>query len=73
MTIHNEALATKIRAALSMDKRTSDLPIDVRVSGGEAFLKGRVDTLEQADVMQFIVNGITGVRHVNTEELEVGG
>ena len=72
MTIHDEALATRIRTAIAMDRRTGDLPIDVRVSGGEAFLKGRVDTLEQSDVVQFIVSGVTGVRHVNTEELEVG-
>ena len=73
MTIHDEALASRIRTAIAMDRRTSGLPIDVRVSSGEAFLKGRAETHEQADVVQFIVNGITGVRHVNTEELEVGG
>ena len=71
MSVHDEALATRVREALTMDKRISSLPIGVRVSNGEVFLKGTVETLEQVDVAQFIVSGIPGVRHVNVQELAV--
>jgi osmotically-inducible protein OsmY len=54
-----------------MDKRISGLPIDVRVSGNDVFLKGAVENIEQADVLQFIATGIPGVRHVNLEEIAV--
>ena len=71
MTVHDEALATRVRSALAMDKRISGLPIDVRVSGYDVFLKGTVENIEQADVLQFIATGIPGVRHVNLEEIAV--
>lgn len=73
MSVHDEALAMRIRTALAMDKRVSGLPIDARVTNGEVFLKGQVDTLEQADVVQFIVSGIPGVHHVDVGELMVKG
>ena len=71
MTVQDEALTVRVRNALSMDKRLSGLPIGVRVSNGEVFLKGTAESLEQVDVVQFIVTGIPGVRHVNVQELEV--
>jgi len=71
VTVHDEALATRVRSALAMDKRISGLPIDVRVSGYDVFLKGTVENIEQADVLQFIATGIPGVRHVNLEEIAV--
>lgn len=71
MTVADEALKTSVRSTLEKDKRFSGLPVDVRVCNGEVFLKGKVETLQQADAVQFIVSGIPGVRHVNMEELEV--
>lgn len=71
MTVHDEALAARIRTALGMDKRVSGLPINMRITNGEVFLKGRADTFEQADTVQFIVSGIPGVHHVDVSELEV--
>lgn len=71
MTVHDEALAARARTALAMDKRVSSQPIDVRASNDEIFLKGTVESLEQADVVQFIASGIPGVRHVNVDELVV--
>lgn len=71
MTVHDEALANKVRNALSMDKRISSLPIDVRVSNDEVFLKGSVDNIEQVDVAQFLVTGVPGVRHVNVDEIQI--
>lgn len=71
MTIRDEALSNRVSTALASDNRLSDLPIDVRVCGSEVFLKGKVAFPEQLDVVQFVVAGIPGVRHVNVEELEV--
>ena len=71
MTIHDEALAARVINALMMDKRISGLPISARVCSGEVFLKGKVDTLDQVDVIQFVVSGIAGVRHVDVREIEV--
>ncbi len=73
MTIHDEALGNRVRNALAMDRRLSSLPIDVRVSGGEVYLKGMVDSLEQIAVAEFIVSGIPGVRTVNVQELQFRG
>ncbi len=71
MSMRDEALAMRVREALQGDKRISSLPIGVRVSNGDVFLKGAVDSLEQRDVAQFIVQGVPGVRHVEVDELEV--
>jgi osmotically-inducible protein OsmY len=71
MTIHDEALANRVRSQLAMDTRTAGLPISVRVSGGEIFLKGCVDTLEEVAIAEFIISGIPGVRHVYIDELMV--
>jgi osmotically-inducible protein OsmY len=72
MSVHDEALAMRVKNALAMDKRVSSLPIEVRVSKDEVFLKGRTESMEQVDVVQFIASGIPGVRHVNTDEIQVG-
>lgn len=71
MSIHDEALANSVRAALNMDKRISGLPIDIKVSGDEIFIKGKVDNIEQLDVIQFIASGIPGVRRVNVDDVGV--
>jgi len=71
MTVHDEVLANNVRTALAMDKRTSNLPIDVRASGGEVYLKGKVESYEEQDVAQFIASGVPGVRHVDVKELNV--
>ena len=71
MTIRDEAISGRVRQALAMDRRISGLPIGVRVSNGDVFLKGAVESREQAEVMHFILLGIPGVRHVNVDELNV--
>ncbi|MGB9588772.1 MAG: BON domain-containing protein [Armatimonadota bacterium] len=71
MTIQDEVLAARIESSLAADKRTAGLPIHVRVSHGDAFVKGRVEYREQVEVVKFIVSGIPGVRHVDTSEVEV--
>jgi osmotically-inducible protein OsmY len=71
MTIRDEAISGRVRQALAMDSRICGLPIGVRVSHGEVFLKGAVESLDQVNVVHFIVLGIPGVRHVNVDELNV--
>lgn len=71
MSVHDEALTSRIRDALLLDKRLSGLPIGIRVSNGDVFLKGSVDSLEQLDAVQFVVSGIAGVHHVDISEVEV--
>ena len=71
MSMRDEALSMRVRDALQGDKRISSLPIGVRVTNGDVFLKGIVDSLEQRDVAQFIAQGVPGVHHVNVDELEV--
>jgi len=71
MSVHDEAMANRVHEALGRDKRLSGLPIGVRVSNGDVFLKGSVDSLHQLDAVQFVVSGMAGVRHVDTSEVEV--
>lgn len=71
MTIRDDALAEKVKTALALDRRICNLPIDVRVSSGHVFVKGKVDKIEQAEVVQFIVKGIHGVHDVDLHEIQV--
>lgn len=71
MSIEDEALAGRVRGALSQDKRLSGLPIMVRAAGGEIHLKGKVDTLEQKELAYMVINGVPGIRGVVSDELEV--
>lgn len=71
MSIQDEALAARIRDAFAMDRRISGLPLDVRVTGGEVFLKGAVQNTEQTEVARFIASGVPGVHHVNIDEVDV--
>jgi osmotically-inducible protein OsmY len=65
------ALASSIRNRLSGDKRVGDLPVATHIIDSDVYLIGRVETLEQRDIVEFIVRGTPGVRRVNTDELEV--
>jgi osmotically-inducible protein OsmY len=71
MGVREEALSSSIRGRLIDDSRVGDLPISTYIVDGDVYLIGRVNTLEQKDIAEFIVRGIPGVRHVNTDELEV--
>lgn len=71
MSIQDQALEGRVRGALSQDKRLSGLPIMVRAASGEVHLKGRVETLEQRDLVYMVLNGIPGIRAVVSDELEV--
>lgn len=69
MAFQDEALAQRVRHAITQDKRIGGLPIMVRAANGEIALKGRVDTPEQRELAQLVAQGIPGVRYVHVDEL----
>ena len=71
VSIQDEALAEMVRQALMNDKRIGGQAIAARVTDGEVFLKGIVDTEEQRELALMVIGGIAGVRHINTDELRV--
>jgi len=71
MDVREAVLASAIRSRLSKDKRVGDLPVCTHMLDDVVYLIGRVDTLEQRDIVEFIVKGTPGVKKVNTDELEV--
>lgn len=71
MSVREAAISTSIRQRLINDKRVGDLPVSTYFVGDDVYLVGRVDTLEQRDIVEFVVRGTPGVHRVNTDELEV--
>lgn len=71
MSLHDEAMVSRLHNALNSDKRISGLPIDIRVSGDDVYVKGSVNSPEEIDVIQFILSGVSGVRHINVDEVSV--
>jgi osmotically-inducible protein OsmY len=69
VSFQDEALAQRVRHAITQDKRIGGLPIMVRAADGEIALKGRVDTTEQRELARLVAQGIPGVRQVNVDEL----
>ena len=69
--VREAAITSAIRARLINDKRVGDLPVTSVVVDRDVYLLGRVQTLEQRDIVEFIVRGTPGVGRVNTDELEV--
>ena len=71
MSIQDEALTGMVSNAIAQDKRIGGQAIAVRVADGEVSLKGIVDEEEQRELAVLVARGISGVRHVNIEELRV--
>ena len=71
MAARDEVISNQVLQALSGDKRLAGLPISVRVSNGDVFLKGTVNCEDEVHVARFILMGIPGVRHVNADEVEI--
>ena len=71
MTIADEALAARVRQILSQDRRIAGLTVMVRAANGDIFMKGRVDTAEQKELMQLVCQGVPGVRRVVVDEIVV--
>ncbi|MDH7602524.1 MAG: BON domain-containing protein [Armatimonadota bacterium] len=73
MNIQDEALAAMVSNALCQDKRIGGQAIAVRVTGGEVFLKGVVDSEDIRELAVLVAKGIPGVRYVSASELRVKG
>jgi len=71
MSVREAALISAIRSRLANDKRVGDLPVAPYIVGNDVYLVGRVETLEQRDIVEFIVRGTPGISRVNSDELEV--
>jgi osmotically-inducible protein OsmY len=69
--VREAAISSAIIGRLIADKRVGDQPVSPLVVGNDVYLVGRVQTLEQRDMVEFIVRGTPGVGRVNTDELEV--
>ncbi len=63
----DEALADAIRRELSEDALTADLPIDVEVSDGVAYLRGTVPDLTDAENVEEVAGRVPGVYEVVDE------
>jgi len=71
MSVREAAICSAVRKRLDNDKRVGDLPISPYIVDGDVYLVGRVQTLEQRDIVEFVVRGTPGVGRVNTDEIEV--
>ena len=71
MAIADEALAARVIDTLAQDRRLAGLAIVVRAANGDIFIKGRVDTEEQKELIHLVCQGVSGVRRVVLEELQV--
>ena len=63
------ALASRVRAALALDHRTSHLEFDVESRNGAVTVKGRLPDVDQLPELEKIVLGVPGVTALNTDEL----
>jgi osmotically-inducible protein OsmY len=61
---YDEALIQLVRQRLMQDNRTAGVTVDVGCTDGCICLMGRVDTLEQAETAELVVEGMIGVRSV---------
>jgi hypothetical protein len=66
----DESLADAVRQALRRDATTTDLPIEVEVREGVAYLRGRVRGLEDVDSAESVAARVMGLKEV-VEELEI--
>ena len=71
MGVREAALEVTVRARLNQDKRVGDLPISPYVVDSVVYLIGRVETLEQRDIADFLTRGTPGVQRVSVDEIEV--
>ncbi len=71
MAIEDEALAARVRNTLAQDKRLGGMPIMVRAANGDVFIKGRVDTDDQKELIALVCQGVAGVRRVVLDEIQI--
>ena len=64
MDVREQVLAGLIRTRLLEDRRTGGQPIDVLVANGDVYLLGHVDSEDQRNAAETIVEGLVGVRQI---------
>jgi len=72
LSVREAAMTSAIRSRLVHDKRVGDQPVSAYITDSDVYLVGRVETLEQRDIVEYVVRGTPGVRRVNTDEIEIG-
>lgn len=62
-------LASRVRAALAVDGRTMGAELEVRASGDEVVLRGRLRPASLVDAVLEVVEGVEGVAHIDRSNL----
>ncbi len=68
--LSDDDLAAAVVRALAEDSYTTDLPIEVSARHGVVYLRGRVDSMNDADMAIAVAGDVPGVEEVNDDELE---
>ena len=72
MDVREQMMAGLIRMRLCEDRRTGGQTIDVLVVNGDVYLLGQVDSDDQREAAEKIVEGLFGVRQI-VDEVVVRG
>jgi osmotically-inducible protein OsmY len=62
-------LASRIKADLVLDPKTSDLELDVRAFAGEITITGKVSRLSEVQEIERVAGAAAGVAAVHLDEL----
>jgi cytidylate kinase len=63
------ALASRVKADLVLDPKTSELELDVQASDGEVTISGKVPLLSEVDEIERVVRSTPGVAVLHLDEL----
>ena len=63
------ALASRVKADLVLDPKTSELELDVRASNGEVTISGKIPLLSEVDEIERVVRSTPGVTVLHLDEL----
>ncbi len=70
-TLEDLATASWVKANLAMNPETCELEFDVAAHDGSVSIKGKVDAPGQAKKIRALTEGITGVKEIRLEELQL--
>jgi BON domain len=68
--LSDDDLAAAVVRALAADSYTTDLPIEVSARNGVVYLRGRVNSMDDADMAAAVAGEVSGVLDVNDDDLE---
>ncbi len=69
-TLTDDDLAAAVVRALAGDSYTTDLPIEVSARHGVVYLRGTVNSMDDAEMAASVAGEVHGVLDVNDDELE---